>query len=183
MHNKILLGILGVALLFFLGSATPPFQASDPTLIINKIEITINGQSTVGKYSCGTTFYKNDTLVLNVAQKNSLKAEIPMVKFDCGNKIMTKDLQGTVKADQFPFSVVTLSNIRPFGNHYKCNLNFCIVTKTLVYKDFILTNTNQKLQGAIALQFTDIGLSPPVKMGGLIKVNNQVTVNFSLYKK
>lgn len=182
MNNKIIIGILGAALLFFLGSATPNFHRNDTSLIINKIEISITGHSTVGKYNCSTTFSKNDTIFLNIATKNSIKAEIPMVKFDCGNKIMTKDLQSTVKANQFPSSFVTLSNIRPFGNHFKCDLNFCITNKNRVFKDFVLNTVNNKIQGAISLNFSDLGLTAPVKMAGLIKVEDQILVNFSLYK-
>ncbi|MGL5113652.1 MAG: hypothetical protein ACRC6O_13550 [Flavobacterium sp.] len=182
MNNKIIIGILGAALLFCLGSATPNFHRNDTSVIINKIEISITGNSTVGKYNCSTFFSKNDTIVLNVTNKNSIKAEIPMVKFDCGNKIMTKDLQATVKTSQFPSSFVTLSNIRSVGNNYKCDLNFCVTNKTMLYKDFMLNNTNNKLQGTISFNFSDVGLAAPVKMGGMIKVHDQLLVHFSLYK-
>nr|WP_315174384.1 hypothetical protein [uncultured Flavobacterium sp.] len=177
-----IIGLLGVVLLFTLGSAAPNFHSFESNLIINKIEINITGLSTVGKYNCSTTFFKKDTIVFNVANKNCIKAEIPMVKFDCGNRIMTKDLQATVKTTQFPSSFVTITDIKAYGNNYKCNLNFLITNKTLRYKDFILTKDNNKLQGAIALNFSDIGLVPPVKMGGLIKVKDEIAVNFSLHK-
>ncbi|MEM0575106.1 hypothetical protein [Flavobacterium polysaccharolyticum] len=181
MNNKIIIELLGIVLLFTLGSAVPNFHSYDSSLIINKIEINITGLSTVGKYNCSTTFFKKDTIILNVTNKNCIKAEIPMVKFDCGNRIMTKDLQSTVKTTQFPSSFVTITDIKAYGNHYKCNLNFLITNKTLRYKDFVLTKDNNKLQGIIALNFSDIGLVPPVKMGGLIKVKDQIAVNFSLY--
>ena len=182
MNNKIILGLLGVVLLFIFGSAAPNFHSYDSSIIINKIEINITGMSTVGKYNCSTTFFKKDTIVLNVANKNCIKAEIPMVKFDCGNRIMTKDLQSTVKTTQFPSSLVTITDIKPYGNYYKCNLTFLITNKTLRYKDIVMTKDNNKIQGVIALNFSDVGLIPPVKMGGLIKVKDQIAVNFSLYK-
>ncbi|CAM2795279.1 hypothetical protein SAMN05444143_101644 [Flavobacterium succinicans] len=182
MNKRIIIGFLSVVFLFFLGSATPNFHTNDPSLIINKIEISITGHSTVGKYNCSTTFSKNDTIFLNIATKNSIKAEIPMVKFDCGNKIMTKDLQSTVKVNQFPSSFVTLSNIRPFGSNFKCDLNFCITNKNRFYKDFLLKSNNNKIYGTIAFNFSDVGLTAPVKMAGLIKVEDQILVNFNLYK-
>lgn len=183
MNNKLIIGFLGIALLYILGSASPNCHSSESNLIINKIEINITGLSTVGKYKCSTTFIKKDTIVLNVDNKNCIKAEIPMVKFDCGNRIMTKDLQATVKTTEFPSSFVNISDIKAYGNHYKCNLNFLITNKTLRYKDFILTKDNSKLQGVIALNFSDIGLVPPVKMGGLIKVKDQIEVKFDLFYK
>lgn len=174
--------ILGGVLLIFMGSAPPNYFTNENSIVIQKIEINITGLSTVGKYNCSTTYYKKDTISLNLNQKNSLRAEIPMTKFDCGNRIMTKDLQTTVKATQFPASIVTLTDLKSFGNHYKCQLNFVITNKTIRYKDFVLTKNNNKLQGVMALKFSDVGLIPPVKMGGLIKVKDEIEVYFSLYK-
>jgi hypothetical protein len=105
-----------------------------------------------------------------------------MSNFDCGNKIMTKDLQGTVKVKQFPNSTVSITDIKPCGKNYKCRLNFYITDKTLKYKDFILYNTDDKIQGTLSLKFSDIELEPPVKMAGLIKVKDDIVINFSLYK-
>lgn len=106
-----------------------------------------------------------------------------MVKIDCGNKIMTKDLQTTVKSTQYPSSNVTLADIKPIGNNqYKCQLSFIITNKTIRYKDFLLTKNNQQLKGRIALKFSDIGLQPPVKMGGLIKVKDEIEIHFSLFQ-
>ena len=106
-----------------------------------------------------------------------------MSDFDCGNKIMTKDLQGTVQVKKFQTSTVFLSDIRSYGKNYKCNLTFLITNKTLKYKDFILYNAEDKIHGSLNLNFSDIELTPPVKMAGLIKVKDQIAINFSLYKK
>jgi len=173
--------MLGLAIFFFLGSAKPTFL-DDPFLTFNKIKIEITGASTVGKYNCSNTFSKTDTVYLN-SKKNNFNTEIKMSDFDCGNKIMTKDLQGTVQVKKFPNSVVFLSDIKPCGKNYKCNLTFLITNKTLKYKDFILLNTEDKIHGSLNLNFSDVELSPPVKMAGLIRVRDEIVINFSLYKK
>jgi len=172
--------ILGLVFFSFLGSTKPTFLG-DPLLMINKIKIEITGVSTVGKYNCSNTFSKTDTVYLN-SNNNNFNTEIKMTDFDCGNKIMTKDLQGTVKAKKFPNSTVFLSDIRPSGKNYKCNLTFLITNKTLKYKDFILYNAEDKIHGSLNLNFSDIELVPPVKMAGLIKVKDEIVINFSLYK-
>jgi hypothetical protein len=105
-----------------------------------------------------------------------------MNNFDCGHKIMNKDLKKTVKATEFPNSTVTITDIKPFGTDYKCNLTFQITNKTLSFKNLLLKNTNQTLEGIIALKFSDAGLLPPSKMGGLIKVKDKFTIQFYLYK-
>jgi len=174
--------ILGLVIFFFLGSAKPTFLADDSILVINKIKIEITGNSTVGKYNCSNFFTKKDTVYINSIKKNIFNTEIKMSNFDCGNKIMTKDLQATVKIKQFPNSTVCIKDIRSVGKNYKCNLIFLITNKTLQYKDFILYSDDNKIQGSLNLKFSDIDLEPPTKMAGLIKVKDEIVINFSLYK-
>jgi len=174
--------ILGLVIFFFLGSAKPTFLADDSVIIINKIKIEITGTSTIGTYNCSNLFSTKDTVYLNSIKKNILNTEIKMSNFDCGNKIMTKDLQGTVRIKQFPNSTVCIRDIRQVGKNYKCNLNFLITNKTLKYKDFTLYTDDNKIQGSLNLKFSDIELEPPTKMAGLIKVKDELVINFSLYK-
>lgn len=182
MFNRLLILTLGLAVFFFFGSAKPTFLEDDSVIIINKIRIEITGTSTVGKYNCSNLFSTRDTVYLNSIKKNIFNTEIKMSNFDCGNKIMTKDLQGTVKIKQFPNSTVCIRDIRQVGKNYKCSLNFLITNKTLKYKDFILYNDADKIQGSLNLKFSDIELEPPTKMAGLIKVKDELVINFSLYK-
>lgn len=173
---------MGLAIFFFLGSAKPTFLAEDTTLVINKIKIEITGLSTVGKYNCSNTLSIKDTVYINSLKKNTFNTEIKMSDFDCGNKIMTKDLQGTVKVKKFPNSTVYMTDIKQSGKNYKCNLTFYITDKTLKYKDFILYNTDKKVEGTLNLKFSDLEMEAPVKMAGLIKVKDEIVINFSLYK-
>lgn len=182
MLNRFQILSMGLVIFFFLGSAKPTFFAEETVVPINKIKIEITGASTIGKYNCANTFTIKDTVYINSVKKNTFNTEIKMSNFDCGNKIMTKDLQGTVKIKQFPNSKVSITDIKPNGKNYKCRLNFYITDKTLKYKDFILYNTDDKIQGTLNLKFSDIELEPPVKMAGLIKVKDDIVINFSLYK-
>lgn len=176
---------MGLALFLLLGSAKSiTLLISEPNniIIINKLKIEILGNSTVGKYNCSNPVSYRDTIFLNSATKNSLKSEISMSNFECGNRIMNKDLKTTVKATQFPKSTVSITNIKSSGGNYKCTLNFRITDKTLSYQNLNLTNTKESLDGTVAVKFTDIGLEPPTKMGGVIKVKNEFVIHFALYK-
>lgn len=173
---------MGLAAFFFLGSAKPSFFADDTTLVINKIKIEITGLSTVGKYNCSNTFFTKDTIYLNSNKRNTFNTAIKMIDFDCGNKIMTKDLQGTVKVQKFPNSDVCLTDIKQNGKNYKCNLTFFITNKAVKYKDFNLYTTDDKIQGTLNLKFSDLDMVAPVKMAGLIKVKDDIVINFYLYK-
>lgn len=182
MKNWCIIGFLGTALFLCLGSAKPNFRNDENILIINKIEIKIKGKSTVGDYNCDNSLIKKDSVFLNLNKRNSIAAQIPMSAFDCKNRIMTKDLQSTVKVKKYPNSFVTISEIKPCAKNYKCNLTFLITDKTLKYKDFILKTSDNKIQGSLNLNFSDIGLEPPTKMAGLIKVKDEIVIDFTLYK-
>lgn len=175
---------MGLVFFFLLGRAKPIslFDADPNIIVIDKLEIEILGNSTVGKYNCANPVAYRDTIFLNSNTKNSLKTEIPMSNFECGNKIMNKDLKTTVKATKFPKSTVTITNIKPSGDNYKCSLNFRITDKTLSYQNLALKNTKQSLEGTVAVKFSDIGLEPPTKMGGIIKVKNEFVIHYILYK-
>ena len=176
--------IMGLALFLSLGSARP-ISSSDDTgvIIIDKIEIEILGTSTMGKYNCSNIFNKRDTIITNSETQNNLKAEIAMNNFECGNKTMNKDLKVTIMADKFPKSYVTMTHIKSYSTNYKCNLNFLITNKNIKYQDLVLKNSKESLKGSIALKFSDLDLVPPTKMAGLIKVKDDIVVNFILYKK
>src|SRR6187402_1103640 len=169
MKQKAVLIVMGLALFFLLGNAKPIslFDVDPNIIVIDKLEIEILGNSTVGKYNCGNSLAYRDTIYLNSNTKNGLKSEISMSNFECGNRIMNKDLKTTVKATQFPKSTVTITNIKPFGTNYKCSLNFRITDKILSYQNLVLKNTKESLEGSTAVNFSDIALEPPTKMGGI----------------
>ena len=96
---------------------------------------------------------------------------------------MNKDVKSTVKATKFPKSTVTITNIKPFGANYKCSLTFRITDKTLSYQNMVLKTTKESLEGVVAVNFSDIALEPPTKMGGLIKVKDEFVIHFNLYKQ
>ncbi len=174
---------MGLALSFLLGSAKPISSLIDPnTIIIDRLEIEIHGNSTVGEFNCSNSLTYRDTIYINSNFKNSLKSEISMSNFECGNRIMNKDLKTTVKANQFPKSTVTITNIKPFGTNYKCSLNFRITDKTLSYQNMVLKNTKEFLEGSVTVKFSDIALEPPTKMGGIIKVKDEFVIQFNLHK-
>jgi hypothetical protein len=183
MKQRLLFIVMGLVLFLLLGSAKPISLFIDPnTIIIDKLEIEILGNSTVGKYTCANSLVYRDTIYLNSTTKNSLKSEISMSNFECGNRIMNKDLKTTVKATKFPKSTVTITNIKPFGTNYKCSLNFHITDKTLSYQNLVLKNTKESLEGVVAVTFSEISLEPPTKMGGIIKVKDEFVIHFNLHK-
>lgn len=183
MKQKLILTIMGLALFFLLGSVKSiSFDNDSNVIIINKLEIKILGTSTAGKYTCTNSLPYKDTIYLDSDTRNSLNSEISMNNFECGNRIMNKDLKLTVKAEKFPKSTVTITGIKPQGTNYTCNLNFRITDKTLSFPNLVLKKTKESLEGTVDLKFSDIGLKAPVKMKGIIKVKDKFVIHFKLYK-
>lgn len=90
-----------------------------------------------------------------------------MLNFNCGNNFMTKDLQSTLRCKDFANSHVTKTDIEACNTDYKCKPTFLITNQTLIYKGIILYKLNNKIQGTVHLNFSDIDLEPPVKMVSL----------------
>jgi len=183
MKQKTKFIVMGLVLFLLLGSAKPISFFPDPNIIIiNAIKIEILGNSTVGKYKCNCPHTFQDTIFLNSTTKNDLKSEISTNDFDCGNRIMNKDLKTTIKVTKFPKSTVLITDIKPSGTNYKCSLKLKITDKTLSYSNLELKNTKEFLEGNVAVKFSDLALEPPTKMGGVIKVKNEFVIHFILYK-
>ncbi|KLT69869.1 MULTISPECIES: hypothetical protein [Flavobacterium] len=182
MRKLVIIVMLGLVSFLVLGSARPTFYPDDTILIIKMIEIKISGKSTIGDYNCDNSLLKKDTIFLNLNKRNNIVAEIPMLRFDCRHRIMTKDFQTTVKVKKYPTSSVTIYDIRTYGKNYKCNLSFLITDKTFKYKDIILNTSGNKIEGIINLSFSEIGLEPPVRMAGLVKVKDEIQIDFFLHK-
>ena len=178
------LSLLFLMLIVVNASSRTVFLCQELPRILHKIEIKINGRSTLGKYGCQTVLYKKDSLTLAFLEKNVLKVIIPMTSFDCGNRIMTNDFQNTVKVKTYSSSYVTISNLKPDSNgSYKCTLVFAVINKTFTHKDFILTynKISQKASGVLNLTFSEMGLIAPSKLGGIIRVRDEITINFDLF--
>ncbi|WP_348797796.1 YceI family protein [Flavobacterium adhaerens] len=183
MKKKFLITLIGLALSFLAGSAKPiSLNPPQNIIVIKEIKIEILGNSTVGKYRCDCPHTFTDTIDLNSHTKNSLKSEIATNNFDCGNRVMNKDLKTTIKVTKFPKSTVSITNIKSSGVDYKCNLKLTITDKTLSYNNLALKNTKNSLEGTVSVKFSDLALEPPTKMGGVIKVKNEFVIHFTLYK-
>lgn len=56
--------VMGLVLLFLLGSAKPISSLIDPnTIIIDRLEIEIQGKSTVGEFNCSSSLAYRETII------------------------------------------------------------------------------------------------------------------------
>jgi hypothetical protein len=158
--------------------------------------LVINGASNVNQFKCGLSSYQyTDTLELSQRtatqiQFSANKLLLPVVDFDCAHKLITSDFQETLQADKYPqigISFLAL-NRAPSANalvsSYDGELQIELSGKVRVVNihfDFWEKNYGQyNLTGKKTLRFSDFELEPPTKMMGLVKVSDELTIDFNL---
>jgi len=110
--------------------------------------------------------------------------------FNCFNKMMTKDFQETVQAEDHPEIHVRFFNlIRNSAEIHTENLNgmveITLAGKAHCYpiscKLETLKSGKLILTGKQSVNFSDFLIDPPSKFLGTVKVHNAITVQFELH--
>lgn len=156
--------------------------SSEKRLIITEKTISVSGKTSLGSFTCD---YLNqgfkDTLFINSMQsKSQIVFDIPVHEFGCGNFLVNKDFRKTIKADEYPHAKVRVSEFQSQGKDYICDLIVNIAGKRLEYKALRLTNGGKQLTGDIIINFDELGLEAPRKLGGLIKVEDKLALEIRL---
>ncbi len=156
----------------------------------------ILGSSNVNKFGCDISSYnKIDTLICfadragkPVHLRGSLSIDVNA--FDCHNKFLTNDLRKTVQAKAHPklnIKFLTLDRF-PTLNGPRDDLKGLVEVELagrvrrfeLNYSFIRLQGNAIQLNGGRVFQFSDFELSPPQKLAGIIRVNDEFHVEFKL---
>jgi len=156
----------------------------------------VNGSTNINKFSCEILSYdKTDTLTLNESKSDREVAltgriNLSIKSFDCHNSMMTSDLRKTLKEKQFPMLHITFLSLnklpdlasRPESITGLVNIEIAGVSKRFEV-NYQITRDEQKvihLLGSRDINFSDFNLIPPRKLGGMIKTNDRLSVDFKL---
>lgn len=166
----------------FCNSATIP-----DFMVISEKKITVEGNTSLGEFSCNYGIEgKNDTLYLHTPTKEHLyEFEIPTEDFQCGNFLLNRDYQKTLKAKKYPTITVKvehLNMIDPNSMHGELTLTIAGKTQTIdaVRFDKFIEENKEMLQAAIHVNMSAFDLEPPKKLGGLIKTDDSMLVSVAL---
>ncbi|WP_026951259.1 hypothetical protein [Algoriphagus mannitolivorans] len=158
------------------------FWQESKQLIIIEQKVQVKGYTSLGKFNCG--FQKvgqADTLNINSSQSQKIiQFQIPVKNFSCGNFLLNSDFRSTLKADQYPYAYVSVKNLREKSGRVFCHLTVDLVGKKLDFPDLMLEKVSNGLSGKLILNFQMLDLSPPSKMGGLVKVEDQLDLELLL---
>lgn len=157
----------------------------------------VDGNTNVNSFSCSISNYsKPDTILVNgntspVQLRGYIKLDIQ--NFDCHNLIMTADLRKTLKAKDFPFLTIRFISINKYpdaATRQELMKGVVIIELAGVsrqfevdYKTVAAENDYINLVGFRRINFSDFNLTPPRKLGGMIRTNNELSVAFNLRMK
>lgn len=193
-YSKVLLIII-VALLF--GYSFTLYHHAPVKWVLSKdCSLQVNGSTNVNKFSCVIRSYpKADTILLYNSNPNEPirmtgAMNLDVNAFDCHNPIMTKDLRKTLKSDKFPNLVVKFINLSkyPYSSERETIVKGAVaislagVTKqfNVDYRSISVASNTLMLIGNKKINFSDFNIIPPRKLGGMIKTNDELSVEFVL---
>ncbi|MCP2043315.1 hypothetical protein [Pontibacter sp. HSC-36F09] len=168
-------------------SATVLPAKKEEFVVITGNRVSVAAGTSLGNINCAyTSSTQKDTLVLNkqIPQSDRLRLAIPVKEFNCGNVFLNKDFAKALNASQHPYTKIEVVCLKQEGKGYKGNLNLIVSGKTIPLRDVTFTvypgTGVTNLRGNICLNFSEIGLATPKKMGGLFKVEDKLQVSVEL---
>lgn len=169
--------------------------------------LSINGRTNVNKFSCGVAQYSEPDTITFLGPDRPDKSDscrrfahgtIPLCgtlkinigDFDCRNRMMTGEFKKTLQYQQYPQLKITFVNLErmpAFGPQPETLKGLVTIelagASKQIEMDYVAGRENAgmvELTGSRQLCFSDFGLKPPQKMGGLIRVNDVLDVQFIL---
>lgn len=158
------------------------FVSSQFTFGQGKVKVEVSTNVKNFTCECGEGDFVYEDTVVSSAKK--IKLLLPVVAFDCPKRLMEKDLQELFDASKFPYVKLT---VLEFNAEQKVlTLELAIKQEVKVYKVVLENKTmgnKSYLSGNQQISLLDFNVEPPKKMMGLVKVDDEVTINFLIPEK
>jgi hypothetical protein len=193
----VVLGVLGMT-----AGPTASAQSQHKRLTVHpKSQFWIQGKATTHAFTCQVE--KVDGQARIPAAQDSIPREandeqttvvvnVPVRTFDCGNRVMTKDLKETLKMEKHPdirFELIDARVGTPVDTSEQWRpvevLGALTVAGTKRVTNLsalgrAIDDNRFRIRGCHPLQMTHFNIEPPTKAFGLIKVKDRIEVQFDL---
>lgn len=150
--------------------------------------LVINGESNINKFSFSymTPLLSGEDNTSKGAEDERIDFKIPVHQFKPGNPRMYDDFLSLLKAKEYPYIVISLltgnsNRERNSGISRDERISVTIAGVTREYTvNCTLAHCNEDLvlNGMQIVKLTDFGLIPPVRLSGIVKVENEINVRF-----
>ncbi len=161
--------------------------------------VKVNGSTNINKFSCSIpTYSRTDTLSIKQAEpgsrvlKMSGTMRLRIDAFDCHQAMMTADLRKTLKYKEFPellIRFISMDSYPGYRNEGTVNGQVAIELAgkakrfDVAYKYLPSANGNLVLTGRKQVRFSDFEIIAPRKLGGMIKTDDVLDVEFTVSVK
>lgn len=155
--------------------------------------IVINGKSNINKFACKVAKpIESKPLRARISAEYKVDLsgaiQVKVEEFECGNAMLNSDLSKTLKVKNYPNMTIHFKSLDqiPFTE------TVAIVNGTIIIElagtqkefriplEFVKKGKNFVMKGSRQFSFADFNLTPPKKVGGLIKVKDEFTASFML---
>lgn len=147
-------------------------------LLINSKKFTVEGSTSIGNFTCDYDLKIKDTLFLN--KKSALIYKLPIKEFGCGNFMLNRDFRKTLKEKEHPQVSIVLSDVRQSGVNYLYTLHLDLAGKKKTFHNLVLIKQGRGYKGDLELKFSDFNLVAPQKLGGAIKIKEEIQLSILL---
>lgn len=187
-------------------SAGEVFSFQSTFVPVNESRLWIEGSSNVNQFECQAEEYQGEATVPEtenesssypVAQANEtlfLKLDIRVDSIECGKRKMNHDLQKALKAEQHPeisflfqeANILDEPNLNQNEDIFKLQVKGLLTvagtTKEISFttEAHYINEGRVSARGGTTINMTDFGVEPPTALMGLIRANEELTVNFDL---
>jgi hypothetical protein len=163
-------------------------------LVSESSRLEVLGSSNVNSFTCGSDYFNGKDRLTEVWNRElgsrmySGQIVINVNSLDCQNRIMNNDLQEVLLADEHPAIKIEFINLREVMHRGKKKAEGMVeITITgkkkrypVVYDMVAISDDQNILVGRQTFRFSDFGLQAPQKAFGMIKVKDEITVEFKL---
>ncbi len=152
--------------------------------------IKIEGSTNVNHFYFEQTFNKKEEVIEpHPGSKEIIQLKIPAHNFKASNPMMYDDFLELIKAAEYPYINITIffEDIKlPAGpeNTVVPKIRIGLAGKSQTYQIpgqiHDCRQNSMHINGKINISLKDFNLDPPTKFMGMVKVNNEVFINFGL---
>jgi hypothetical protein len=152
--------------------------------------IRILGGSNISTFSftCNTTSLSDAWQNDEIKDTGFLSVTVPVRDFEASNPLMYDDFLTLIKAREFPVLRIIIPK-EQLEKSFQTERTSCpdieimLAGVTRIYKidcNIYACGNNLFIRGLKMLKLSDFNIKPPVKLNGLVKVKDEIEVNFGL---
>ncbi|HAJ98923.1 MAG TPA: hypothetical protein DCM62_02750 [Bacteroidales bacterium] len=162
-------------------------------------QISISGSSNVSQFVCKTTKESpsGSFLLEDIGDRNRVlrfhdaDLHLNVASFDCGNRIMNRNFQIAMGGDDSPYIYIRILRAESIRHNattgngtarvvVEITMNGQSRQSTMVVNYQSQDVNNIAVNTAKKMRMSDFGVDPPTPAFGLVRVNDEVTINLNL---